>query len=132
MAYCDIETPMPPDIHFSHILPRLPGKSVHCFLCVCKQWWSFLTSPAFTKMHHHHRHKLLIALSTTTPCKFNTIDLEAHQDGLSASRPLPFEILNGSVEIIESIRGLICLCMRNKCNGREYSDIILWNPLTSE
>ncbi|KAJ9559216.1 hypothetical protein OSB04_013830 [Centaurea solstitialis] len=132
MGSRDIETPLPPEILFFHILPRLPGKSIHCFLCVCKQWWSFLTTPAFAKMHHQHRHKLLIALSMTTPCKFSTIDLEALQDGLSASRPIPFDDQNRSVEIIESVRGLVCLRKTNECNGRKYSDIILWNPLTSE
>ncbi|KAJ9559172.1 hypothetical protein OSB04_013786 [Centaurea solstitialis] len=84
-------------------------------------------------MHHHHRHKLLIALSTTTPCKFSTIDLVAPQDGLTSVCPLPFEASHENVWIIESVCGLVCLCRINKCNEREYyCDIILWNPLTGE
>ncbi|KAJ9559108.1 hypothetical protein OSB04_013722 [Centaurea solstitialis] len=83
-------------------------------------------------MHHHHRHKLLIALSTTTPCKFSTIDLEAPQDGPTPGRPLPFQVEHERVEIFLCIRGLVCLRMFNKCNGRIYSDFVLWNPLTSE
>ncbi|KAJ9539723.1 hypothetical protein OSB04_026229 [Centaurea solstitialis] len=132
MGSHEIETPLPQDILLIHILPRLPGKSVHRFMCVCKKWWSFLTTPTFAEMHHQHRHKLLIALSTTTPCKFSTIDLEAPQDGLTVGRPLPFEASHENLWIIESLHGLVCLCMNNKCNGREYSDIILWNPLTGE
>ncbi|XP_024984235.1 putative F-box/kelch-repeat protein At1g62270 [Cynara cardunculus var. scolymus] len=131
MGCGDTETPPPPDILLFHILPRVPGKSVHRFLFVCKQWQSFLTTPTFAKMHQHH-HKLLITLSTTTPCKFSTINLEAPQDGLTASRPLPFEASHEHVQIIGSARGLVCLRMINKCNGRIYTDIILWNPLTGE
>lgn len=132
MGTRDIETPLPPDIFFFHILPWLPGKSVHRFMCACKQWQLFLTTPMFLNMHHHHRHKLLIAFSTTRPRKFSTIDLEAPQDGLTADRPLPFEVSHGSMVIIASVRGLVCLCMINKCNEMKYYDIILWNPLTGE
>ncbi|KAJ9557970.1 hypothetical protein OSB04_012584 [Centaurea solstitialis] len=127
---------LPPDIVLFHILPRLPPKSVLRFRCVCKQWQSFLKTPTFTKMHCRHvtaigHHKLLV-ISTTTPCTFCTIDCEALENGLTATRSLPFEAKPENMSIVASLDGLVCVGIKKTRYDAEYSDLILWNPLTTE
>ncbi|XP_076908891.1 F-box protein At3g22700-like [Bidens hawaiensis] len=61
---------LPSEIIFDHILPWLPGKSILRFKCVSKQWYAFLTTPMFKKLHfdhinkddHHNPNKLLVRL----------------------------------------------------------------------
>ncbi|CAH1452106.1 unnamed protein product [Lactuca virosa] len=133
-------TDLPPDILLFNILPRLPVKSIRRFLCVSRQWQSFLTTPVFAKLQLHHvtnddhqNHLKLLLLSYTTPCNFCTIDCETPKDGLTVSRPLPFE--DGSrmyISILASLHGLICIKRRRFINEVEDTDLILWNPLTSD
>ncbi|GKA81105.1 putative F-box domain containing protein, partial [Tanacetum coccineum] len=129
---------LPHDVFSSHILPKLPIKSVIRFKCVSKQWHSSVSSDMFKKMHnrchideYQNQHKLLV-LTETIPCKFSTIDCEAPENGLTPSRPLPFEGSPGKIKILASSHGLICVGIINNINGSEYSHLILWNPLTNE
>ncbi|GJR73246.1 F-box/kelch-repeat protein-like protein [Tanacetum coccineum] len=133
-------TEFPQDILFFHILPRLPGNSVLRFKRVSKQWNSFLSTPLFKNMHlqyipnedHHTPHKLLI-LSETRPFKFRTIDCEAPEDGLTTSRILPFKVTDDDENVcaLTSFRGLVCVGISSRFL-MEYSNLILWNPLTGD
>ncbi|GJY31289.1 hypothetical protein Tco_0414784 [Tanacetum coccineum] len=54
---------------------------------------------------YQNQHKLLV-LTETIPCKFSTIDCEAPENGLTPSRPLPFEGSPGDIKILASSHGL--------------------------
>lgn len=42
---------LPNDIIVSHILPKLPVKSLVRFKCVCKSWRSLICNPSFSDQH---------------------------------------------------------------------------------
>ncbi|KAI3524505.1 hypothetical protein L1887_03163 [Cichorium endivia] len=134
-----ITTELPSDILFFNVLLRLPAKSILRFRYVSKQWHSILTSPEFLNMHLHHvtnddrqnHHKLLV-LSRTTPCNFHTIDCESPEDGVSVSRPLPFEVSPKNMSVITSFNGLVCVGITKRSSDDKYSDLMLWNPLTGD
>lgn len=113
------------------ILTRLPAKSICRFKCVSKQWHLFPTTPMFKTMHFRHinPNKLLL-LSTTTPRTYRTIDCEAPEDGLTAIRSLPLDATNMSIETL--LHGLVCVGLKKCRYDFEYSDLVLWNPLTDE
>nr|GEV86174.1 zinc finger, CCHC-type [Tanacetum cinerariifolium] len=103
----------PQDILSFNILPRLPGNSVVRFKFVSKEWYLFLSSPMFKKMHflgisnhqHQNPHKLLM-LFDTTPCTFRTIDCEAPEDGLTPTRIVPFGPNGKNMRILTTFQGL--------------------------
>ncbi|CAH1449564.1 unnamed protein product [Lactuca virosa] len=78
--------------------------------------------------------------SHTTPSKFYTIDCERPKEGISAGRPLPFKVGPGeSIRILTSVHGVVCIgiykvqCGAYRYNNIDkYSDLILWNPATSD
>ncbi|KAI3815231.1 hypothetical protein L1987_14892 [Smallanthus sonchifolius] len=129
---------LPPEITLFQILPRLPAKSVIRFKSVSKQWHAFLTTPMFKNLHlqhinkdnHQNPNKLLLS-TTTEPYKFYTIDCEAPKDGLTTCPSLPFETKRKQIEVLTSFHGLVCVGMKDTFHN-EYSDLILWNPLTRE
>ncbi|KAI3708545.1 hypothetical protein L2E82_37762 [Cichorium intybus] len=101
------------DIVLFHILPRLPAKSVLRFRSVSKHWRSFLTTSVFAQMHLLYvtdDDLKLIVLSRTPyplPYTFRTIDCERPKDGLTANRPLPFNVGPvRSIVILTSFHGL--------------------------
>ncbi|KAJ0724575.1 putative F-box associated interaction domain, F-box-like domain superfamily [Helianthus annuus] len=126
-------TELSPDIVLLRILPRLPAKSAVRFTCVSKEWYSFLTTPIFANMHLHHqnRHKLLFKSYTTLSCTFRTIDCEAPEDGLTPPRYLPFKLAR-NMSVITSFNGMVCVGVPHNRMKSEYSDLILWNPLTCD
>ncbi|KAJ9536252.1 hypothetical protein OSB04_un000572 [Centaurea solstitialis] len=125
---------LPPEILLFHILPRLPAKSLLRFKCVCTQWRSFLATPLFANIHLHHataadrREKLVFCtIGSTSPCNFLIIDCE---DGLVAQpRCCPFPGF-AAATVTSSVNGLACMGIWK--NAQEFSDLILWNPLTGE
>ncbi|KAI3524214.1 hypothetical protein L1887_02866 [Cichorium endivia] len=137
-----ITTVLPPDITFYHILPRLPGKSLARFTRVSKQWHSFIRTYGFHKMHLHHvinndhqNHQKLLFLPHNRPWDFQTIDCETPEDGITVKRPLPFKVRSGQeISIVASLHGMVCVGLRKLHNpfGNEYSDLILWNPMTGD
>ncbi|CAH1426453.1 unnamed protein product [Lactuca virosa] len=134
-----ITTELPPDILFCNILPRLPAESLHRFRYVSNKWHSIISSPEFINSHLHHitknhrqnHHKLLL-LSTTTPCNVHTIDCESPENGLSPRRPFPIKVSPENMTIITSCNGLVCVGITKRNYDDNYSDLILWNPLTGD
>ncbi|CAH1425673.1 unnamed protein product [Lactuca virosa] len=136
-----MSTELPPDILFTNILPRVPAKSVLPFRCVSKQWHSFLRTPGFLQMHQLHLnsnqngqiHKFLF-LPSARPWEYLTIDCETPKDGFTARRPFPFKVGVGKkIFIITSLNGMVCVGINKPWpNETEYSDIILWNPVTGD
>nr|XP_043638124.1 F-box/kelch-repeat protein At3g06240-like [Erigeron canadensis] len=134
-----VATELPLDIIFSHILPRLPVKSIPRFKCVSKQWHSFLSSRMFAKTHlkflqndRKQNNLKLIVLSNTTPSNFCTIDCESPDDGFTSIRSLPFEASRENISLIASVNGLVCAGLKNVINKNEFYDLVLWNPLTGD
>ncbi|KAJ9555023.1 hypothetical protein OSB04_009637 [Centaurea solstitialis] len=140
MANLEEITPpnLSPEIVLFHILPRLPSKSLLRSKCVCKQWRSFLTSPLFAKIHLHHvtavdrHHDLKVLYLHVWPCAFRTIDCEARS--VSKIRRYPFA--RCATVTTSTVNGLVCMGMQ-PCPGKwentdEFSDMIIWNPLTGE
>ncbi|KAJ9543010.1 hypothetical protein OSB04_022717 [Centaurea solstitialis] len=122
-----------PEIVLFHILPKLPGKSLLRFKCVCKQWQSFLTTPLFANIHLHHvtnvdrsRHEKVIILRNRFT-SFETIDCE---DALLC---YPFGGYNLIFVSSVTVNGLVCLGIEQRNTNEVFDfDIILWNPLTGE
>ncbi|GKB62579.1 putative F-box protein [Tanacetum coccineum] len=133
---------VPHDVILNHILPRVPPKSIGRFRCVSKEWHSLLTSKMFENMHSdHHQYiiKLLVFSKTeTSSFEFTTIDCEAppSDKGLTpARRPLPQfgdTTPPHDIHILTSFHGLVCLGIQKNKHDFNYSDLILWNPLTNE
>ncbi|GJR83241.1 putative F-box domain-containing protein [Tanacetum coccineum] len=137
LTHPEIETmasSIPDEILRFRILPRLPGIYVYRFKCVSKQWQLTLTSEKFKKLHtdEHQKHHKLVVISRTEDCTFNTIDCEAPHNGLTPSRPIPFNANPRDIEILTSFHGLVCVGIVGPECDDIYTDLILWNPLTAE
>ncbi|CAH1425675.1 unnamed protein product [Lactuca virosa] len=134
-------TELPPDIIFTNILPRVTAKYVLRFKCVSKQWHSFLMTPGFLQMHQLHvnsnpndLNQKFFFLTSARPWEYRTIDCETPKDGFTASRPFPFQVEVGKkISIVTSLNGMVCVGINKPWpNDTEYSDLILWNPLTDD
>ena len=116
-----------PEIVLFHILPKLPGKSLLRFKCVCKQWRSIITSPLFANIHLHHatavRHKKVLYFYDRG-CDFRTIDCAA--GSIAKPRRYPFTGCCAAT-VTSFVNGLVCVGTW-KCWRSEFDDIILWNP----
>ncbi|KAJ9555286.1 hypothetical protein OSB04_009900 [Centaurea solstitialis] len=128
---------LPEEIVLFQILPKVPGKSLLRFRCVCKQWQSFLTSPLFANIHLHHvttttnnnnNEKVVFHLKGSH--SFQTVD--CHEDGLTTTMPrrYPFERY-GSL-LATPVNGLVLVMVGAVVDGQWSKNMILWNPLTSE
>lgn len=128
----------PQDVLLFHILPRLPAISISRFMYVSKQLYSFLSSDMFKKMHNpylarHQNHDKFLFVSGTSPHMFGTFDCEAPGSGLVPSRfTLPFDAKAKGIEFVASFHGLVCVGIVMNHTNYEYSDLILWNPLTRD
>ncbi|GJR81054.1 reverse transcriptase domain-containing protein [Tanacetum coccineum] len=75
---------------------------------------------------------------TETSFEFATIDCEeappSDKDLTPTRRPLPpfEETTPYDIHILTSFHGLVCLGILKDWRDVEYSDLILWNPLTNE
>ncbi|KAJ9555469.1 hypothetical protein OSB04_010083 [Centaurea solstitialis] len=126
------------EILLFHILPKLPGKSLLRFKCVCKQWRSFLATPLFANIHLHHvttvdrsRHEKVFFLHKVYTSKSRnyceTVDCE---DG-SIAKPCCYPFRGYAMILGSSVNGLLCVGIERRSTS-ELTDIILWNPLTGE
>ncbi|GKE42019.1 putative F-box domain-containing protein [Tanacetum coccineum] len=147
-----MEVYVPHDVLLNHILPRVPLKSIGRFRCVSKEWHSLLTSDMFQNKHiDHHQDNiklLLFSKTKTSSFEFTTIDCEApptdDKDFLTpARRPLPQfgdTTPPRDIRVLTCFHGLVCLGIitdpdldfLDRNNDFEYSDLILWNPVTNE
>jgi F-box interacting protein len=109
------------------ILKRLPVKSLICFKCVCKLWFSLISDPHFANSHFQ------LTAATHTPrvmCisplshEILSIDFEAFFNDDPASVNLNFSLPKSyfPVEIRGSCRGFILLY--------RPPNIYVWNPCT--
>ncbi|GJT25020.1 putative F-box protein [Tanacetum coccineum] len=139
-----LEVHVPDDVILNHILARVPTKSVCRFNCVSKEWHSFLASDMFKNKHNQHvddhknNLKFMFLSKTETSFEFATIDCEeappSDKDLTPTRRPLPpfEETTPYDIHILTSFHGLVCLGILKDWRDVEYSDLILWNPLTNE
>ncbi|XP_071714770.1 putative F-box/LRR-repeat/kelch-repeat protein At1g11620 [Rutidosis leptorrhynchoides] len=135
-----LSSEIPHEILWSEILPRLPAKSVLRFKSVSKQWYSLLTSQMFKNTHFNHitnndrQNPNKILLLSSSSCEFRTIDCESPELSVTRNpRPLPFTPPRPKkVVILASCHGLVCAGVLTNSDSDYFSDLILWNPLTSE
>ncbi|CAJ2655459.1 unnamed protein product [Trifolium pratense] len=109
------------------ILLKLPVKSLICFKCVCKSWFSLISDPHFANSHFQlttHTHRIMCV--SNSPTEFCSIDFEAfvNYDPRLSSLSMNFSLPGSHLpfKIIGSCRGFILLYRRR--------DIFLWNPST--
>ncbi|KAJ9555458.1 LOW QUALITY PROTEIN: hypothetical protein OSB04_010072 [Centaurea solstitialis] len=121
-----------PEIVLFHILPKLPGKSLLRFKCVCKQWRSFLATPLFANIHLHH-------LTTVDPHRHEKVLFMA---STATSGPLAAKMVQSPSLVVthynqnawivaSSVNGLVCVGIL-KHTTTEFFDMTIWNPLTGE
>ncbi|XP_071714771.1 F-box/kelch-repeat protein At3g06240-like [Rutidosis leptorrhynchoides] len=135
-----LSSEIPHEILWSEILPQLPAKSVLRFKSVSKQWYSLLTSQMFKNTHFNHitnndrQNPNRILLLSSSSCEFRTIDCESPELSVTRNpRPLPFTPPRPKkVVILASCHGLVCAGVLTNSDSDYFSDLILWNPLTSE
>nr|XP_043638407.1 F-box/kelch-repeat protein At3g23880-like [Erigeron canadensis] len=114
------------------ILPRLPAKSICRFMCVSKQWNSFLSTRMFANMQllQHHinnpkkTYKLLLidkpAVDKDSCCKsLNHGSVTVGFNILKEACPI-FDLL------LASLDGLVCVASTKTV----INSLALWNPLT--
>ncbi|XP_076934119.1 F-box/kelch-repeat protein At3g06240-like [Bidens hawaiensis] len=109
------------------LLPRLPSKSVGRFMCVCKQWKSFLSTPAFTKMHLRRvtiKDYKLLMLDHRQPVRFHTLNCKPLNDGSKTSPSSCNFKHTDKYVMLASLDGLVCLA------SLYLGDLAFWNPLT--
>ncbi|XP_045821594.1 F-box/kelch-repeat protein At3g23880-like [Trifolium pratense] len=106
------------------ILVRLPVKSLICFKCVCKSWFSLISDPNFANSHFQltatHTHRIL-SISPFS-LKTQSIDFESSLNHKSTSRNLNWLRRSSYLKIKGSCRGFLLLTASSK--------LYLWNPST--
>ncbi|XP_021775654.1 F-box protein At5g49610-like [Chenopodium quinoa] len=114
------------------ILKRLPLKSLVRFICICKSWFSLLTSPSFMSILAAFNSKksqkfLLFKEPIYLHCKANhTMFFAYDSDNLTREfdRVFPF---TRSHFVVSSADGLLCL-YNFYDKHQNKSPLILWNP----
>ncbi|KEH29058.1 putative F-box domain, galactose oxidase/kelch, beta-propeller, F-box associated interaction [Medicago truncatula] len=109
------------------ILMRLPVKSLICFKCVCKSWFSLISDPHFANSHFQHTsatHTRRFLCISPLSHEIRSIDPEAflNDDPGSQNRNFLFSESYFPVEIRGSCRGFILLY--------QPPNIYVWNPST--
>lgn len=118
----------------NQILLRLSVKDLLRFKCVCKSWWSHISSPYFITDHVEFNKKnpnyILAKFKDRISADYN-ISILNHEtlEVLDTHHDFPHipNIEAGDTEIVGSCNGVVCL--------RYYSSInmiILWNPATRD
>ncbi|RHN40014.1 putative F-box domain-containing protein [Medicago truncatula] len=105
------------------ILLRLPVKSLLCFKCVCKSWFSLISDPHFANSHVDVSSARIVLISRTPPTVgIRSIDFETSINHDSFSLDHNFLLHRGYYfhEIKGSCRGFIFL----HC----WTNIYVWNP----
>uniref|UniRef100_A0A5B6YYZ6 F-box domain-containing protein n=1 Tax=Davidia involucrata TaxID=16924 RepID=A0A5B6YYZ6_DAVIN len=126
---------LPSDIMIS-ILARLPVQSLLRFTCVCKSWYSLITSPIFISTHLNQS----IANSATATNNHLLFDRHynmfqeieryvLHFDNETFDEYMelecPFTTVNEYFRIVGSCNGLICL---SDDYDSHTDTIVIWNP----
>lgn len=116
---------LPLEIIKCDILPKLPATSLVRFMCVSKQWHSFLSSQEFARMYllESRAHPKLLLFDSPSGT-FRTLDCEEPNYPSTTIRPIPFEAHPKHVLYLGSLDGLVCVAIRNT------PTLMFWNPLT--
>ncbi|XP_012076214.1 F-box protein At3g07870 [Jatropha curcas] len=119
----------------TEILKRLPANLLMKLRCVCKSWYSLISSPTFISTHTKYTlekknktSKLLLRhYSWTEKKEIYTIHSSSSFCNQQFSHQLvfPFKSYSQYFDIIGSCNGLICLSDTYRINTHT---IILWNP----
>ncbi|KAK1417108.1 hypothetical protein QVD17_26230 [Tagetes erecta] len=120
----------------SEILPQLPAKSVVRFMCVCKQWYSFLSTQHFRRKNHHNittnrdppTHQKLLILKAPSGI-FHTLDCGTtltYASVTTSTRCTPFGSDPDGMHILATFDGLVCVALSNHYTNQ----LLFWNPLT--
>lgn len=114
------------------ILEKLPIKTILQSTCVCKSWYTLITSSHFISSHSkHQKTKPLLLLRR---CIRNVEHYALYSDNnvdsslinsVATTVDFPFKSMNSYFTIIGSCNGLLCIS-----DDRVYHThtIILWNP----
>ncbi|KAG8386774.1 hypothetical protein BUALT_Bualt03G0183900 [Buddleja alternifolia] len=114
-----------------NILHRLPVRALLRCTCVCKSWYSLITTPLFISSHFNfqnnaHAPPLLLLRRCLPKSERFALYLDHHQSFTrQTTLDFPFTSLNSYFTIVGSCNGLLCLS-----DDRLYfvHTIILWNP----
>ncbi|XP_023888148.2 F-box/kelch-repeat protein At3g23880-like [Quercus suber] len=122
-----------PDDIVRSILLRLPVKSLMRFRCVCKSWYSSITSTNFISTHLNTRynkdHGYMVHMGMATVFRDPPIcPVVCDRTYCRTSKyPISFTFRSCHVEIVGSCNGLLCLFEHRR--GRNWGNVIyLWNP----
>ncbi|KAL4599920.1 hypothetical protein ACB092_11G162000 [Castanea dentata] len=121
---------VPDDIVHS-ILLRLPVKSLRKFRCVCKSWYSSITSTNFISTHlntsNNKDHGYMVHMDTVfrKPPVCTVVCDRTYS--MISKYPISFTFHSCHAEIVGSCNGLLCLFENRR--GRNWGNVItLWNP----
>ncbi|XP_030934675.1 F-box/kelch-repeat protein At3g23880-like isoform X1 [Quercus lobata] len=106
------------------ILARLPVKSLLRFRCVCKTWYSYITSPNFISTHllcyNNHDGGYVIHIHS----QICTLASDRTFETISEVR-FPFTFQSKYSDLVGSCNGILCI---TDFVTSKSKDVYLWNP----
>ncbi|KAK4259380.1 hypothetical protein QN277_005719 [Acacia crassicarpa] len=130
--------PFLPEEIITHILKRLPVKSLIRFRCVCQHWKNLVKNPSFITDHlrhsgHHNPNLLFFHTSYQRyyTAKLNLLNCEMQVRDLQNAL-LSDYLWAGHFKIIGSSNGLLCVAIHRNELAMPPSSVLLWNPATKD
>ncbi|XP_026412940.1 uncharacterized protein LOC113308688 [Papaver somniferum] len=128
-----------PDEIYKKILVRLPVKPISICKCVCKTWYTLLSTPDFVKLHLHltiqrnNPNLMLRSYETTSPSSllhsisYDTILSSVNEIEHDCEIDYPFKSLHYDMGLLGSCNGLVCMWFSDT---DETEFFCVWNPAT--
>uniref|UniRef100_A0A2P2K4Y2 F-box protein At5g62510-like n=1 Tax=Rhizophora mucronata TaxID=61149 RepID=A0A2P2K4Y2_RHIMU len=128
---------LPGDIIYTHILPRLPVRSLMRFRCVSKYWNQLTYDPSFARLHkslHCPTHLLITSWSVVgDESRIHFVSVPVRKD---AKLGTPVHLLSLPIDkhyVLQSLNGLLCIHRSNMMYPYHGDKpVFIFNPSTRE
>ncbi|PWA88575.1 F-box associated interaction domain-containing protein [Artemisia annua] len=122
-------TIIPQDIITTHILCRLPAKSVGRFRCVSKEWLSLLSEPRFIQIHQKTLNKYHFIFRSNDGSLYS-VPYDNHEEVSTLTKlDLGFYRI---MSILGSVNGLVLASAYNNLHNNDYYTLFVLNLTTND